>query len=192
MVSLVSGRAFHELKGVVEQLAARVNPSAQVTVRPFESAQFVPGRGAEVLLNGQFWGWLGELDRSVTDQLDLRDAVAVAELDLAVLEANADLVPRFKELPTHQASIRDLNFVLDEAVTWSAVEETVREAGGALLEAVSFGGQYRGKQIPEGKKSYVVTLAYRSDRTLTSEEVESAQQAVIAACTAQLAATLRG
>jgi phenylalanyl-tRNA synthetase beta chain len=191
MVSMVSGRSFHELKGVVEQLAARVNPTASVSVRPFECPQFVPGRGAEVLLNGDFWGWIGELDRTVTDQLDLHDAVAVAELDLSVLEAHANLVPKFHELPTHQASIRDLNFVLDEVVAWSTVEETVRRAGGPLLETVLFGGQYRGKQIPEGKKSYVVTLAYRSDRTLTSEEIEAAQQAVISACTSQLAATLR-
>ena len=147
MVSCVSGRSFHELKGVVEQLAARVNPSAKVLVRPFDSPQFVPGRGAEVLLEGTPWGWLGELDRSVTDQLDLRDAVSVAELDLAVLESHANLVPKFRELPTHQASVRDLNFVLDEPVTWSAVEETVRRAGGPLLEAVLFGGQYRGRRL---------------------------------------------
>ena len=191
LVSCVSGRSFHELKGVVEQIAASVNPTASVTVHPFESSQFVPGRGAEVFLNGQSWGWLGELDRAVTDQLSLRDAVSVAELDLSVLEAHADLVPKFREFPTHQVSIRDLNFVLDEPVTWSAVEETVRSAGVPFLESVSFGGQYRGKQIPEGKKSYVVTLAYRSDRTLTSEEIEAAQQSVIAACTTQLSATLR-
>ena len=92
---------------------------------------------------------------------------------------------------TQQVSLRDLNFVLDEPVTWAAVEETVRQAGGPLLTSVSFGGQYRGKQIPEGKKSYVVTLAYRADRTLTSDEIEAAQQAVIAACSSQLAATLR-
>lgn len=191
MLGLVSGRSFQELKGVVEQLAGRINPSATVAVRPFESPQFVPGRGAEVLLNGTFWGWLGELDRSVTSQLDLRDAVTIAELDLSVLESNADLVPKFRELPTQQASTRDLNFVLDEQVNWSAVEETVRKAGGKLLESVSFGGQYRGKQIPEGKKSYLITVSYRSDRTLTSEEVEAAQQAVIAACSKELAATLR-
>lgn len=191
MVSLVSGRSFHELKGVVEALAARVNPTATVMTQPFESEQFTAGRGAEVLLNGQFWGWLGELDRSVTDQLDLRDAVTVAELHLATLEATADLVPKFRELPVHQALTRDLNFVLDEQVTWKSVEETIRQAGGPLLEGVSFGGQYRGKQIPEGKKSYLITLAYRSDRTLTSDEVEAAQKAVIAACTSQLSASLR-
>jgi phenylalanyl-tRNA synthetase beta chain len=191
MVSLVSGRSFHELKGVVELLASRVNPDCQVVMRPFECPQFIPGRGAEVVLNGQLWGWLGELDRSVTDQVDLRDAVAVAELDMSVLEAHANLVPKFHDLPTHQASVRDLNFVLDDQVTWTAVEETIRKAGGPLLESVSFGGQYRGKQIPEGKKSYLATLAYRSDRTLTSEELDEAQKAVIAACESQLSASLR-
>ena len=191
MVSLVSGRSFHELKGVVEQLAICVNPLAALTFREFDMAQFVPCRGAEVLVNGQLWGLLGELDRSVNDQLDLRDAVTVAELNMAVLEAHADLVPKFRELPTHQASSRDLNFVLEESVTWSTLEQTVRQAGGPLLETVSFGGQYRGKQIPEGKKSYLVTLSYRSDRTLTSEEIEAAQKAVIASCAEKLSATLR-
>lgn len=191
LLSLVSGRSFQELKGVVEQIALRVNPGAQIVVRPFDHPQFVAGRGAEIMLNGQFWGWLGELDRRVTNQIDLRDAVNVAELDMAVLEAQANLVPRFRELPTQQASVRDLNFVLDEQVTWSLMEETIRKAGGPLLEAVSFGGQYRGKQIPEGKKSYLATLVYRADRTLTSEELDEAQKAVIAACESQLSASLR-
>ncbi|MBS0202214.1 MAG: phenylalanine--tRNA ligase subunit beta [Planctomycetes bacterium] len=192
MVSFVSGKSFAEIKGVVQELAARVNPSAQIVVRPSSIPQFTEGRGAEVLLNGQFWGWLGELDRSVAGQLDLRDPVTVAELELSVLESVADLVPKFKPLPTYQSSSRDLNFVLDDPVTWSELESVARGAAGPLLEAIGFGGQYRGKQIPEGKKSYLVTLMYRSpERTLTSEEVEAAQQSVIVACQAQLGATLR-
>lgn len=192
MVSLVSGRSFNEIKGVIEQLAARVNPSAVVEARPSTVSQFAPGRGAELTLNGKFWGWLGELDRATTDPLDLRDPVTAAELDLSVLESSADLVPRFKPLPAYQGAARDLNFVLDDHVAWKDLDQVVRAAAGPLLEAVGFGGQYRGKQIPEGKKSYLVTLNYRSSsRTLTSEEVEAAQQAVIAACGSQLGATLR-
>ena len=192
MVSFVSGKSFAEVKGVVEELAARLNPSAQVIARPSSIPQFTEGRGAEVLLNGQFWGWLGELDRSVTDQLDLRDPVTIAELDLSVLESVADMVPKFKPLPSYQGSSRDLNFVLDDPVTWNELNVVVRGAAGPLLESIGFGGQYRGKQIPEGKKSYLVTLMYRSpERTLTSDEVEAAQQSVIAACQTQLGATLR-
>lgn len=193
MVSFVSGKSFVETKGVVQELAARLNPSAQIVARPSAIPQFTEGRGAEVLLNGQFWGWLGELDRAVTDQLDLRDTVTIAELDLSVLESMADLVPKFKSLPSYQGSSRDLNFVLDDAVTWSELETAVRSAAGPLLKSVAFGGQYRGKQIPEGKKSYLITLTYRSsERTLTSEEIDAAQQSVIQACKSQLGGELRG
>jgi phenylalanyl-tRNA synthetase beta chain len=192
MVSFVSGKSFAEVKGIVEELASRLNPSAVVLARPSSIPQFTPGRGAELLLNGQFWGWLGELDRTVTDQLDLRDPVTVAELDLSVLESVADLVPKFKPLPPYQGSSRDLNFILDDPVTWSELDAVVRGAAGPLLESLGFGGQYRGKQIPDGKKSYLVTLMYRSgERTLTSDEIEAAQQSVIAACQKQLGATLR-
>jgi phenylalanyl-tRNA synthetase beta chain len=102
------------------------------------------------------------------------------------------MVPKFKPLPQYQGSARDLNFVVDDPVTWNDLDAVVRKAAGPLLESIGFGGQYRGKQIPEGKKSYLVTLMYRSpERTLTSEEVEAAQQSVIAACQSTLGATLR-
>ena len=192
MIGIVGGPAYQDLKGVVELLARRVAPGAIVTVRPSAIAQFVPGRGAEVLLDGELWGWLGELDRKGVASLDLRDSVCAAELNLHVLERRANLIPKAQPLPQFQAVVRDLNFVLDETVGWSDLEQVVRNAAGPLLETVAFGGQYRGKQIPEQKKSYVLTLSYRSaERTLTGDEVDAAQQAVIAACGQQLAATLR-
>ena len=67
---------------------------------------------AEVLLDGQLWGWLGEIDRSVSDQLDLKDAVTVAELDLQVLESATELTPAYALLPQFPAVARDLNFLL--------------------------------------------------------------------------------
>ncbi len=191
-IGLVTGRSYLDLKGVVQLLAQRISPQSKLTVRPSNIAQFTPGRGAEVLLDDRVWGWMGELDRSASDAADLRDAVCVAELDLAEVEAIAEFVPRAEKLPEHPGMTRDLNFVLDEPVEWSSLEIIVRKAAGPLLEAVSFGGQYRGKQLGDDKKSYVVSMIFRAaDRTLTSEEVDAAQKAVIAACETQLQAALR-
>lgn len=192
MIGLITGRSYLDLKGVVELLAHRVNPQAVVTVRPSTVAQFTPGRGAEVLLNGAPWGWLGELDRSQSDAADLRDVVCVAELDLELLEGVADLVPRATKLPEFPGMVRDLNFVLAESVLWSDLETAVRHAAGPLLERVEFGSQYRGKQLGDQLKSYVITLTFRAaDRTLTSEEVDAAQRAVIDHCQTALHAQLR-
>jgi phenylalanyl-tRNA synthetase beta chain len=113
-------------------------------------------------------------------------------LDVGLLERNAKLVSTFKPLAQFPSIERDLNFVLGEEVMWELLESVVTAAAGPLLERVGFGGQYRGKQIDADNKSYVVTLSYRSpDRTLTADEVEACQQAVIAACAEKLGARLR-
>ena len=143
-------------------------------------------------MNGQLWGWLGELHADVSEELKLRDDTTVAELDLAMLESLADLTPQYAALPQYPAIVRDLNFVLDETISWQQLEDTVRSAAGQLLDTVSFGGKYRGQKIPADKKSYLITVGYRSpERTLMAEEVDRAQQAVIAACEKQLGAVLR-
>jgi phenylalanyl-tRNA synthetase beta chain len=192
MIGFVSGRSFADAKGIVEALAHRIAPKGSVVVKPSEVRQFAPGRGADVYLNGSLWGWLGELDRSVTEALDLEETLTVSELDLTLLEANAELIPQSLPLAQFPAIDRDLNFVVDEAVAWEALESIVSAAAGPLLERVGFGGQYRGKQIEADKKSYLVTLSYRApDRTLTAEEVDAWQKKVIEACAARLAARLR-
>jgi phenylalanyl-tRNA synthetase beta chain len=193
-IGIVAGRSYLELRGVVEALARSVRRTAAVTVRPSAVPQFVPGRGAQVWLNDAPWGVLGELDREADGvrELKLRDAVTVAELDLQPLLDVAELVPQAQPISDFPAINRDLNFVLDDAVTWTELENIVRGAAGPHLEAVQFVEQYRGQHIPAGKKSYVLTISYRAaDRTLTGEEVDAAQQRVIAACRSQCGAELR-
>jgi phenylalanyl-tRNA synthetase beta chain len=192
MIGFVTARPLSDAKGIVEALAHRIVPKGSVIVKPSAARQFAPGRGADVYLNGTLWGWLGELDRSVTDAIDLKDALTVGELDLTLLATNAELVPQNVALAQFPAIDRDLNFVVDEAVTWEALESVVTAAAGPLLERVGFGGQYRGKQIEADKKSYLVTLSYRApDRTLTADEIDGWQKKVIDACGSRLGARLR-
>jgi phenylalanyl-tRNA synthetase beta chain len=192
MIGFVTARPFGEAKGIVEAVAHRIVPKSSVIVKPSAVRQFAPGRGADVYLNGTLWGWLGELDRSVTEAIDLKDALTVGELDLTLLETSAELVPQSVPLAQFPAIDRDLNFVVDEAVTWEDLESVVSAAAGPLLERVGFGGQYRGKQIEAEKKSYLVTLSYRApDRTLTADEIDGWQKKVIDACGSRLGARLR-
>src|SRR5262249_7413822 len=93
LVSFVSEQSFRDVKGIVEGLAQRLNRAAEVSVRPVEAPHFQSGRGCEVLLGGKAWGWMGEIAVEVREKLDLRDPVTVAELNLAALEAIADLNP---------------------------------------------------------------------------------------------------
>ncbi len=193
-IGIVGGRSYLELRGVIEGLARSIRRSVAVTVRPSGIPQFLSSRGAEVLLNDVPWGVLGELDREADGvrDLKLRDAVTIAELDIQPLLDAANLVPQATPVSDYPAITRDLNFVLDEAVAWRQLEEAARDAGGPHLESIRFIEQYRGQHIAGGKKSYVLSLSYRAaDRTLTGEEVDAAQQNVIAACRERLGAELR-
>ena len=180
-LSLVSGDSFFDVKGLVELIATAVNHDSRVEVRRSDLSSFAAGRGCEVLLNGKLWGWLGEVAADVKGALDLRDDVIVAELDFDLLVETADLTPQFGAIPQFPPSDRDLNFILDDAATWQQVAETVTVAAGPLLEDLHFVSQY------------LLTARYRAaDRTLTAEEVDASQQAVIAACREKLGAELRG
>jgi len=192
-LAFVSGRSFAEMRGIVDAIATRLDRDAKVTLKPSDIPQFIEGRGAELFLNGKACGWMGELDRDgALKDLKLREAVTAVELDMQVLTEAADLFPTLRPLPQYPAVSRDLNFILDDEVTWERLEEVVREAGGEFLESVRFVEQYRGKHIPAGKKSYVLSVSYRAgDRTLTGEEVDAAQQQVIQSCEKQLSAALR-
>lgn len=192
VLGFVSGKSFGEMKGLVELLVDSANHCARLSAKPAALATCLPGRACELLLEGKRLGWLGEISDEVQKQLDLQDPVTVAEIDLGVLEPIADFEPTYQPVPEYPAIERDLNFLLDEPVTWQELQETIRSAAGPLLESVAFESQYRGQQIPANKKSYVARLHYRApDRTLTDGEVDAEQKKVVAACGAKLSATLR-
>ncbi len=192
MLALVSSESLADVVASIRCVVERIRSCARVTAVAGDVPQFAPGRGATLLLDGQPFGWAGELDRHVTERIDLREAVTVAEIELPPLYDILERAPQFDPLPQYPAIERDLNFVIAADVTWKQLETTVRTAAGPWLEYVRFVDQYRGKQIPAGCKSYVFAVSYRSpERTLTNAEVDDAQAAVVAACLQELDATQR-
>jgi phenylalanyl-tRNA synthetase beta chain len=191
-LALVAGRDYLGLKGVVEALLGRLHADGDLEAHPISVSTFAPGRAAELLLGGTHLGFLGEVDRGWLDAMELRGACAAAELELDVLLARADLVPRHHPLPLFPAVLRDLSLVVPRTLAWSDLATTVRHAAGRLLEMVSFLGTFEGGNIPEGKQSLHFGLRFRHpERTLTGDEVDRAVVAIIDACATRFEATLR-
>ena len=187
MIAGVCSRSVRELRGLLETLAERCCGPVSTTVVPSEIAQFATGRGAEIILGDTPWGWFGELHGDVAAKLDLETHPTVFEVRLAPLADRLLPLRTATAAPIFPAVTRDLNFVLDEAVTWDALAAVVREAAGRLLERVEFVDEYRGEHIDAGKKSYVLALRYRDElKTLTGEEVDAVQQQVVEAVQQEL------
>lgn len=192
VIAGVTGRSFAETRGILNAIVRKVCREDLLEVKPSDVAQFAPGRGAELLLAGEPFGWLGELDRGVADTIDLQASVTVFELSVDVLVKHAKLTPRVDEVPQFPGMTRDVNLVLDDAVAWADLADVVSSTAGPLLESLRFVEQYRGKGIDPGKKSYVFSIVYRApDRTLEGDEVDMAQAKVVAACVEKFGAIQR-
>lgn len=184
---------FSDIKGVVEQLAA----SSLVAPTFTEAAptHLVPGRAANILVNGRVVGVFGQLDSAVAERRDLPagDAVYAAEIDLDALtaEARTDTL-RAAALPKYPAVVRDVSILVDDALSAGTVRGTIRSTAPVTLIQVREFDRYQGKGIPDGKVSLSFRLTFQSaERTLTDEEVQAGMQRIIDALITDLNAVQR-
>ena len=187
MLSLVSGRDFHQLKGAVDAILKQLHIDAELSIKTCDLDLCTKGMAGELSLGGQSLGFIGSLSEAGRKQFKLRAETTIAELKLELIEEAATLVPQHEELSSFPATTRDLNLVLDEAVRWDAIAATVRAACGATLESLEYMQTYRDpKQDGPGKKRLLFRFQLRSrEKTLTGEEADQLTQAVIQACESQ-------
>ena len=82
--------------------------------------------------------------------------------------------------------------LFDEAVTWSEIQAIVVKSA-ELVKDVRFVDEYRGSQVPEGKKSIMLRLILGSDSTtLTSDQVEKTAMQIARKLEKKLGGELRG
>ena len=143
--------------------------------------------------HGSVLGWVGEVHPLVAQAFDLRGPVTAAELELdALLDAAPDVVS-FKDLLAYPAVEQDIALIVDAAIPAAAVAESVRGAGGKLLEDVFVFDLYEGTQVGEGKKSIALRLSFRSaERTLSEDEVNALRIEMLKKVSAETGAELRG
>ena len=188
MIGITSGGDFPAVKGVVEALVAAVNPSAEVIAQPTNHELLEQEKSCELRLNcgdagNVLLGFLGEVSSEGLKRFELRGSTTVAELQFSALMEVANLVPQYVPLAVYPAVSRDLNFVVDELVTWADVARTVREMARPQAEGVTFVDVYRDdERLGKGKKSLLMTLSLRSrEGTLTNEQADSVRDRVVAA-----------
>jgi phenylalanyl-tRNA synthetase beta chain len=142
-----------------------------------------PGKAAETDA-----GWLGELHPTL-----LGGTWGVFELDVARLWTPRSERILYEDVITYPAVRQDVAVVVDEDVEAGSIVAVAREAGGAELRDARIFDVYHGDQVPEGRKSVAVHLAFQaSDRTLTDEEADAARARVVEALRNRFGAELRG
>ena len=161
---------FYYLKGILEEVALEFGLKLEYRLAK-DRPLLHPGRSADIYLNNQRIGFLGEIHPSQEKEWEL-EQVVVFELELSPMLEQMRHTVRAYSIPRFPAIQRDLAVVVSMDISAEAVMAKIRKLGGELLQQVQIFDVYTGKSIPDDRKSLAFSLRYQSlKRTLTDEEV---------------------
>lgn len=183
---------FYVAKGILAGLFARMGVADKVEWRAAKIDNMHPGRTAEIVLDGEVIGFVGELHPTMEKALDLKDtyvfeikAEPIFHYDLPEL--------KYVPIPKFPSISRDIALVVDTTVTAGTLEGIIQAAGGKLLKSIKVFDLYEGEHMQKGKKSIAFSLTYANpEKTLTDEEIIKVHDKVLAAVKDQAGAELRG
>ena len=183
---------YLDLKGIVENIIDGLGISKAKYVRESENQSYHPGKTAALMVRNKKVGVFGEVHPDVTENYGINVNCYVAELDLDSLFEASTTVKSYKPLPKFPAVTRDIALLCDDSILVAEIEETIRKAGGNLVEKVQLFDIYKGAQIPEGKKSIAYAIAYRDEKkTLEDKDISKVHDKILKALEHKLGAVLR-
>jgi len=180
---------FFKVKGVIEGMPGYCH---------FEPIEFVqeekPAWADEkvwlnVKCDGKLAGSIGLLSVAALTEAGVKlEKAAAFELNQDMLKPYPSRTNEFKHLPLYPLVDQDLSLLVDESMTWGQIRDTIKY----MVKELKFVEEYRGKQIPEGKKSVMLSLKLgNDDSTMTAKQIEKKMNGIIKVLKNKCGAELR-
>ncbi len=186
---------FRQMKGILEPMA-RYTHMEELTFEKVEKPVWADDVvWLNILLNGKIVGNFALLAKKISMDCGIKNsAVMLFELDIDSLVPYKSRTNKFEHMPEYPMNDYDVSVLFDTSVKWNDIHDVIMSKSGpdSLLRSASFVEEYKGKQVPDGKKSVTIRLVIGSlTKTLTSDEIESCANAVTKRLVKQLGAELR-
>jgi phenylalanyl-tRNA synthetase beta chain len=181
---------FFDLKAHVEGLC-QMAAGRQVHYVPLkDSAVLHPGQSAQLLMDGEVVGWLGQLHPAVQAALDIKQPVFLFELHLSQLLTR--VVPQAQPISKFPSSQRDIAVVVPHSISAGELMAAVQATAGPWLIQSEVFDVYTGPPLTADEKSLAIALYWQHpERTLQDDEVAQWMKAVIEQLKTQFGAILR-
>ncbi|MDH5306756.1 MAG: hypothetical protein OEW02_06205, partial [Myxococcales bacterium] len=182
---------FFEAKGIAERLLSALGYVA--CLRSGGGVSYLhPGATAELWVEGQVVGAVGELHPAVANRFEIAVPCAVLEIDLHAFPEARGRAAQFREVSKEPSVRRDVAVLVDREQASGEILEEIGKVGGSALVSVEIFDRYEGKGIPEGRVSLAFRMVFqRPDRTLTDAEVSKVTTRVIRVLKERFGAELR-
>ena len=183
----------YDLRGTVDSIL-RLGGITHAELKETQSKDDIfSGRLDIETRSGKFVASVGLLNKKLLKRFDIERPVAYATIDWDTyfrLASSKNVT--FSPLPKTQPVRRDLALLLDKSVTFAQVEEQIRRSEKKLLREVALFDVYEGKNLPDGKKSYAVSMTIQdAEKTLNDRQIEAVMNKIIDNLKKNLGAELR-
>jgi phenylalanyl-tRNA synthetase beta chain len=179
---------FFDAKGIVEGLLQQI--AVGVKFEKSADDNLHPANQAAIVADGKQIGVVGEIHPSVKEHFELTQPVYLFEINVPML---IPLIKNktYRPIPKFPATVRDIALVVDAGVTHQQILDTMK--GFSLVTDVALFDVYSGGQVSAGKKSMAYRLTFQSpEKTLTDQQINGVQQAILKKLSTGLGAILRG
>ena len=181
---------FYKLKGVIEKISRYTHMKELTFTTECEKPSWADINAyLAIKLDNDIVGYMGLLSvKTMNDAKIKRTNVAIFELDSDMFIPLESRTNKFKHIPVLPSVEKDLSLIVDENITWAEMTKYIR----SKASDIKFIEEYRGNQIPNGKKSIMLRVTFDSgDTTLTSEEINTKLDAIIRTLNKMCGAVLR-
>lgn len=185
---------FFDLKATVANIFARLGISQnEITLTRCTDNNIFSAALDIKTRNGKLLGEMGMVAKTQLAKADIKQPVMYAQLDWdavcrLALKKKVEFTPLPKTLPVK----RDLALLVDRSVSMAQIEATVQESERKLLREVTLFDVYEGKNLPDGKKSYAISITLQdNEKTLQDKQIDGVMNKIIANLTKKVGAELR-
>ena len=180
---------FYELKGALEHICEYTHMEKISFKEGTKPSWADINAHLDIILNDEVIGNICLLSvKAMNDSKIKRTNVAIFEINVDKLIPYPSRTNEFKHIPVLPSIEKDLSLIVDENVTWEELTKYIK----SKVSSIKFIEEYRGNQIPEGKKSIMLRVTFDSENTtLTSEEINSKLEAIVRTLNRMCGAELR-
>lgn len=187
---------IYDIKADLEILIAEFGLSLEnLQIKTDNLPDFMhPSRSGSLNLGKNKIGYFGEVHPLILKKYDIEKRVCFFEINInAIPEKRLKYGRRPDYKPSSfQPNIRDFAFLIDEGKQIGGMEKAVVSIDKNLIKSAEIFDIYRGKGLPEDKKSVAVRVVIQaSDHTLSEEELSAIHAKIIASVEKNFEAEIR-
>lgn len=180
---------FFLFKGYIDALLQRLGINKLVSM-PNESDQF--SEGLVYFLGDRKIVSFGSLKKSILKHFDIKQEVFFADFNWNAILSVVSSKIKFAEISKYPIVKRDLALLLKNDITFAEVYKTVKLVDKNLISDVSLFDVYEGDKLPEGTKSYAISIKLQDkEKTLTDVQIDKIMSKIQKQLQTEVGAELR-